>query len=225
MVAESVERQRGPGGARPPPLHRSEATCFPGAATGWPAASPGRQRAAEMNKAAAGAPKTQLPQCGAAHAAAAHRLQRGCRPLPRRTAFKHVWAAQSIHGVIQDPAVLHSTQPCASSSPGSYSPACLSRICTAAEINLNCLNLVLQRYSAAAHHSCIFFRVVSVSPGFSSHSNSPPLLSNVPFCRLCSLSVNRGPISCGHTRNRGSCEAPCSGGTLPVRTQRHGHAT
>lgn len=74
-------------------------------------------------------------------------------------------------------------------------------------------------------HSWNLRRLVSCTSGFITHSNSPPLESNVPFCRLCSLSVKRGPISCGVRRGarRAAVEAlsvgasgGASAGALPA---------
>lgn len=50
-------------------------------------------------------------------------------------------------------------------------------------------------YSRTQPHKWNRRRLVSIS-FLCTHSNSPYLLSNVPFCRLSSLSVKRGPSSC-----------------------------
>lgn len=47
------------------------------------------------------------------------------------------------------------------------------------------------------HHRLKRRRVAVLSFLAVSHSNSPPLESKVPFCRLCSRSAKRGPSSCG----------------------------
>lgn len=44
--------------------------------------------------------------------------------------------------------------------------------------------------------------LVSIVLWLCTHSYSPPLLSNVPFCKLNSFSVKRGPSSCSLAMTR-----------------------